>query len=169
MTTRSILGVLLTIAGLCSCKEESMNDLDGHGDLDEALVQIDIATNQMANGDSKLWQQLYSHADDATLFGGWGGPGEKGWDQLSARWQMVTGRYRSGKMVVEPIAKHLSGDMAVTVQIVRGEATFADGSAGNVGLRVTHVLRRESGGWRIVHRHADEQMKLQPIASHIQR
>jgi len=70
-------------------------------------------------------------------------------------------------MTVDQIAKHVSCDLAVTVQLVHGEATFSDGSSGNVGLRVTHVLRREAPGWRIVHRHADEQMKLAPIASHI--
>ena len=138
-----------------------------NADLDVFLAQIDIATNQMVNGDSRLWETLYSHAPDATLFGGWGGRGEKGWDELAARWRMVTSRFRSGRMTVEPITKHVSGDLAVTVQIVRGEATFSNGAAGQVGLRVTHVLRREDGAWRIVHRHADEQMKLQPIESHL--
>ena len=59
-------------------------------------------------------------------------------------------------------------DQWMTVQIVRGPGTFSDGSAGNVGLRVTHVLRREAVGWRIVHRHADEQLRLLPISSHLQ-
>jgi uncharacterized protein (TIGR02246 family) len=135
--------------------------------LNEALAAIDAATNAMAKGEPAHWAALYSHADDATLFGGWGGH-EKGWEQLSARWLFVAGRYRTGAMTVEPIARHVSGDLAVTVQIVRGTATFSDGSAGRVGLRVTHVLRREAGAWRIVHRHADAQLKLLPIASHLQ-
>jgi ketosteroid isomerase-like protein len=166
----ALIPLLATLA--CHASDATRADAPHHvvetdvPELDEFLAQIDVATNQMVNGDSHLWQ-LYSHAPDATLFGGWGGH-EKGWEQLEARWRMVIGRYRTGKMTIEPIAKHVSEDLAVTVQFVRGEATFSDGSAGKVGLRVTHVLRREDGKWRIVHRHADEQMTLLPISSHIQ-
>jgi ketosteroid isomerase-like protein len=138
-------------------------------ELDAALAKIELATQDMVNGKSALWEEVYSHAPDATLFGGWGGPGEKGWEELSVRWRMVTGRFRSGKMTFRPVSRHVSGDLAVTVQLVEGEASFSDGSSGPMGLRVTHVLRREAEGWRIVHRHADEQLKLQPISSHLQR
>ncbi len=129
--------------------------------------RVDEATLAVMNGDSRVWEQLYSHAADATLFGGWGGH-EKGWDELAARWKMVTGRYRRGTVQIERIAEHVRDDLAVTVMIYRGEATFSDGSAGRFALRVTHVCRREEGQWRIVHRHADEQMKLGPIQDHIQ-
>jgi len=135
--------------------------------FEQFCARIDAATQQMANGDSRAWEEVYSHADDATLFGGWGGH-EKGWKQLAERWRMVTGRYRSGSMKIESIAEHVGEDFAVTVQIVRGNASFSDGSSGLVGLRVTHVCRREAGQWRIVHRHADSQMGLMPIQSHLQ-
>lgn len=136
--------------------------------FEEFEQRLDEATLAMMNGDSQLWEELYSHADDATLFGGWGGF-EQGWDQLAARWKMVTGRYRSSTLEIERISRHVGDDLAITVQIARGQATFADGSSGPIALRVTHVCRRENGAWRLVHRHADEQMKLLPIESHIQK
>jgi ketosteroid isomerase-like protein len=117
----------------------------------EFQVRLEAASLAMVNGDSSAWEQLYSHEPDATLFGGWGGH-EKGWEQLSARWKMVSGRYRSGTVEIERLAEHIAGDIAVTVQIVRGTASFADGSSGRTALRVTHVCRREQGQWRLVHR-----------------
>ena len=120
------------------------------------------------NGDGRGWDAVYSHAPDATLFGGWGGPGEKGWDELAARWKMVSGRYRRATLEVERISEHIRDDVAVTVEIWRGDASFSDGSSGRIALRVTHVCRRENGQWRLVHRHADEQMHVGAIKNHIQ-
>jgi ketosteroid isomerase-like protein len=131
--------------------------------------RVDAAVLAVMNGDSSAWEAIYSHEADATLFGGWGGPGERGWDQLAARWRMVKSRYRSSTLQVERISEHVTPDMAVTVELARGDAKFSDGSSGPIALRVTHVFRREHGQWRLVHRHADEQMKLLPIEAHIQR
>ncbi len=122
----------------------------------------------MCNGNRGPWEELWSHAPDATLFGGWGGRGEKGWPQLSERWKMVEGRYRSATVEIERISEHVTDEMAVTVEIQRGEAVFTNGASGPIALRVTHVCRRENGQWKIVHRHADEQVRLLPIESHIQ-
>lgn len=130
--------------------------------------RMQAAALALMNGDTKPWEAIYSHAPDATLFGGWGGPGEKGWEQLTQRWQMVAGRYRSATLQIEPITEHVGDNLAVTVELWRGEASFSDGSAGPIGLRVTQVFRRENGEWRLVHRQADEQLKLQPIKSHLQ-
>jgi ketosteroid isomerase-like protein len=49
----------------------------------------------------------------------------------------------------------LSGDLAYVVGYERA-ASSIDGSADEeLGLRVTQVYRRESGDWKLVHRHAD--------------
>ena len=129
--------------------------------------RLEAAIFAVMNGDASEWERIYSHAPDATLFGGWGGAGEKGWEQLAARWKMVTGRYRSSTLEIERISEHVRDDIAVTVEIARGTAMFFDGSSGPIALRVTHVFRREEGHWRLVHRHADEQLKLLPIQAHL--
>ena len=129
--------------------------------------RLETAALAIMNGDSRSWEELYSHAPDATLFGGWGGH-EKGWAELAPRWQMVRGRYREGTFRIDRISEHITDDLAVTVEIWRGDAAFSDGSSGPIGLRITHVCRREQGHWRLVHRHADTQLRLLPIQSHIQ-
>ena len=40
---------------------------------------------KVANGDTSAIRALYAHSDDATSFYGWGGY-EKGWDEVSKRW-----------------------------------------------------------------------------------
>ena len=143
-----------------------MSDL--RGEFEAFRKRVDAAVLAVGNGDSTEWEKIYSHAADATLFGGWGGTGERGWEQLSARWRMVTGRYRSSTALeIERVSEHITNDLAVTVEIARSVAEFADGSKGPIALRVTHVFRREEGEWRLVHRHADEQVKLGPIENHL--
>ena len=48
-----------------------------------------------------------------------------------------------------------SGDLAYTVGFERGVVRVDGSEAVAMVLRVTHVLRRLDGNWRIVHRHAD--------------
>src|SRR5437867_3058196 len=127
--------------------------------FEEFRVRVDAAVRAISNGDRRAWEELWSRRADATLFGGWGGH-ERGRAELAKRWQMVEGRYRSATVEIERITEHVADDMAVTVEIQRGEAVFSNGASGPIALRVTHVCRREDGRWRLVHRHADEQMRL---------
>ncbi|HSD90875.1 MAG TPA: nuclear transport factor 2 family protein [Kofleriaceae bacterium] len=138
------------------------------GHFDEFREKVRAATLALMNGDREPWAALWSRRADVSLFGGWGGH-ERGWDELAERWKMVEGRYRSGTVEIERITEHIHGDLAVTVEFLRSNASFSNGSSGPVALRVTHVCRREDGEWRLVHRHADEQMRLQPIDSHLGR
>jgi ketosteroid isomerase-like protein len=144
-----------------------MSREDSGKSLQAVRDRVARAVVAMMNGDSGPWLEIYSHAADATLFGGWGGH-EKGWEELSRRWEMVRGRYRSGTMRLETLGEHVDRALAVTVELLRGEATFSDGSQGPIGLRITHVYRLEDAGWRIVHWHADPQLEVLPIKSHLQ-
>jgi len=61
-----------------------------------------------------------------------------------------------------------SGDLAYTVGFEEGEVRVDGGPPSPMTLRVTHVLRRIDGEWRLVHRHADHppcDERPQPAAS----
>jgi len=171
----SVLGLGCIAVPACSKPSEGKPAPDAQASVDASSpepfaafrLRLEAATLAMVNGDSRPWEDVYSHAPDATLFGGWGGH-EKGWDELGQRWKMVAGRWRRGTVEIERISEHIRDDFAITVEIVRGDASFTDGSSGRYALRVTHVCRREDGRWRLVHRHADEQMRLLPIQSHLE-
>lgn len=118
-------------------------------------------TERFMNGDNKLWKDNASKTDDAVIMGAWGAF-EKGWPEVSARYDWAAKRFVNGeaKLDVEYLASSVSGDLAYTVAIERsnvrlaGQATIAP-----MALRVTHVFRRENGEWKLVLRHADPLMK----------
>jgi ketosteroid isomerase-like protein len=68
----------------------------------------------------------------------------------------VASAYSSSNAVeFEVVAAGLSGDLAYLVGYERAMSSIEGGAAEDLGLRITQVYRRESGEWRLVHRHAD--------------
>jgi len=65
------------------------------------------------------------------------------------------------EIVVEPLRVDTWEDTAVAAYLLR--VVMADGTAAGV-TRVTDVLRREEGGWRIVHHHAQDRDVEEPSA-----
>jgi uncharacterized protein (TIGR02246 family) len=128
-------------------------------EFEKMLATVDAAQLELQNGRPEAFKALWSHADDVTLAGGFGGTIEKGWEQISRRLDWVAAQYSNGTHTHERIAARASGDLAYAVQIehirfhIPGQAKESARD-----YRVTMVFRRESEGWRIVHRQADSQM-----------
>jgi ketosteroid isomerase-like protein len=121
------------------------------------LSRFEAGTSGFINGDAELWKQNASRRDDATLMGGWG-TYAKGWSQVGSRYDFAAARFKkSGATVkVEYLAADVSGDLAYTVAIERSEAhVVGEEKPAPMVLRVTHVFRKEQGGWKLMHRHAD--------------
>ena len=126
------------------------------------LAKVDAAQLELQNGRAEAFKALWSHADDITLSGGFGGSVEKGWEQISRRLDWVVAQFSKGTHTHEVIASNVSGDLGYVVQIehirfhVPGQTKESTRD-----YRVTMIFRRESDGWRIIHRHADSQMMKQ--------
>jgi ketosteroid isomerase-like protein len=130
-----------------------MSELDDF--LAATLDRQAEAERALINGDPKPRLAMTSRQDPVTVFGarvplgrGWEGVGEAlRW--LAALWSDSTD-YR-----FDLVAADVSGDLAYVV----GFEDIANSVLGRpvepYTLRVTHVLRREDGEWRIAHRHAD--------------
>jgi ketosteroid isomerase-like protein len=58
------------------------------------------------------------------------------------------------------------GDLAFEVGTERGQGTMA-GQTLTFDHRVTNVYRREAGGWKIVHHHADISPEMQELLSRL--
>ena len=128
------------------------------------LAKADAAQLELQNGRPAAFKALWSHRDDVTLAGGFGGAIEKGWDQISRRLDWVGAQYSGGTHTHERIVVTAQDLLAYVVQAehirfhVPGQA-----SESTRDYRVTMVFRREPEGWRIVHRQADVQtMKQAP-------
>jgi ketosteroid isomerase-like protein len=127
----------------------------GDADLQEAIGWAAEGARAFMNGNAEGYIQLWSTAEDVTIFGGFGAA-ERGRDAVAARIAWASARFRSGDLRYEPIASGSSGDLGYAIGIERGHATVVgQDEPGELVLRVTHLFRREQGEWRLLHRHAD--------------
>jgi len=133
--------------------EEPMGQGDGTGGtiLDAALRRYLDAMHEVVKGNAGPMKALYSHRDDVTMCGAWGGH-ERGWEQVAARWDWAAARCAAGPpggVTHEVVALTEAADMAYAIIIERRVLPAVS------ELRMTQVFRREDGEWKPVHRHAD--------------
>jgi ketosteroid isomerase-like protein len=128
----------------------------GNADLQAAINRAADAGRGFLNGNPDAFTRLWSKAEDVTIFGGFGGIVEQGYDAVINRMAWASARFRSGELRYEPIASGGSGDLGYAIGVERGHVTVAgQDKPGEMVLRVTHLFRREQGEWRLLHRHAD--------------
>jgi len=129
-------------------------------ELQATLEKMDAAHVAFHNGDPAPSKAIWSHASDVTLTGGAGGAIEMGWDKVGPRLEWASAQYTRGRQRNERVRVTRSGDLAVVVQYEHiwfhspGQERESERH-----YRVTTVLRREAGSWRVVHRHADTMME----------
>jgi ketosteroid isomerase-like protein len=126
------------------------------------IAKLETAEEEFVQGRPAAFQALWSHADDVTLCGGFGGV-ERGWQNVTARLNWVSAKYSDGTRTREEISRMVGADFAYLVQteVIRSRVA-AQTEPSTQELRSTMVFRREADGWRIVHRHADLQIGTQP-------
>ncbi len=89
--------------------------------------------------------ETWSRGDDVTTMNAAGGY-ERGQGEVRGRWSWWAGRgVPMPATRIEHLACVAGADLAYTVALEHH---------GPRVLRVTHVYRREDGGWKLVHRHA---------------
>jgi ketosteroid isomerase-like protein len=126
------------------------------------LERLDAAQLELHNGRAEAFKSLWSHADDTTLSGGFGGSTEKGWDAISKRLDWVGQQFSNGTNTINRIVSNSDGDLAYVVQLEHIRFTVPESKTeATRHYRVTMIFRREKDGWRIVHRQADSLMANQ--------
>ena len=115
--------------------------------------ELDRAMGSFVQGDASAAAGLWMPADDVTIFGAFGGY-ERGWDSVRPRLAWAASQFRDGTWSCDHLSAHFGADVGYTVGIEHARA-FIGGIPGRQDLRVTHLFRRVSGTWQIVHRHAD--------------
>jgi hypothetical protein len=130
----------------------------------DALAKTNRANDELLEGRSELLKACFSHREDISLFGGFGGH-EVGWQQIEPRLDWVARSFAGGRCTYEPLVTFVGSDVASVVQFERGEARISGRAAPlRIDFRVTMVFRLEEGAWRLVHRHADHLVEKQPPA-----
>ena len=122
------------------------------------------ALTAIANGDPEPLKALYSHREDISQCGLWGGV-ERGWAEVSGRLDWVAEQFVPGPGVVtaEVALTSASGEMAYSVWIERWWCQLkARSEPQDMMIRVTQIFRREDGTWKAVHRHGDDRIGQAP-------
>jgi ketosteroid isomerase-like protein len=122
------------------------------------------ALTAIANGDPEPLKALYSHREDISQCGLWGGV-ERGWAEVSGRLDWVAEQFVPGPGVVtaEVVLTSVSGEMAYSVWIERWWCQLkARSEPQEMMIRVTQIFRREDGAWKAVHRHGDDRIGQAP-------
>ncbi|MGH8011788.1 MAG: YybH family protein [Candidatus Binataceae bacterium] len=128
----------------------------------EAMALAAKANFEMVKGNAAPLKELYSHREDITVLGGFGGF-ERGWSEVEPRLEWAASQFNNGSFSQREISTIVGTELAVTVTI-----EFYDAFAGDPrvkihdALRVTQVFRREEGTWRLVHRHGDPLVQKRP-------
>ncbi len=134
-----------------------MDDRSPGETFEQACERVSDANSHMLDGDWSVWKELLTARDDVTLLGAYGAYA-RGWADVSARFERTAGGYAGGggTSTSDNIARWASADLGCTVDLER-HITRLDGKAEPVVFtyRVTHLLRREADGWKVVLRHAD--------------
>lgn len=138
-------------------------------ELEQAILTVRAATAEFMNGRPAAWKAMISREPDATLFGGWGGH-EQGWEELGPRYDWAAARFMEGEVTFEELTRHVTDDLAATVHLERATVRLTGAAeAAPMTLRVTHLYRREEAGWKLIHRHADHLIAIQPAESVVER
>lgn len=121
---------------------------------DKIMELAKAANTAMIQGNAQPLKELYSHREDITVLGGFGGF-ERGWSEVEPRLDWAASQFSSGSFSQEEVSTIVGTDLAMTVTIERFTAKIGSGKDTSEELRVTQVFRREEDGWRLVHRHGD--------------
>jgi ketosteroid isomerase-like protein len=94
---------------------------------------------------------VWSHSDDATIFGGYGGFVEPGWNNVEVRLMTVAKLAANGTYSYKPIKNAITGDSAYILQT---EQYIFPGKS-LIDIRATIICQKEPEGWKIIHRHGE--------------
>ena len=131
---------------IISLKEKSDKEFE------QVVSQMQEANREFSQGKPEALKALWSKGDDVTIFGGFGGIEEKGWKSVEPRLDWASKKMPEGSTYTfENVSSHAGSDVAYLLQAEH----YTPANGKGIDLRVTVLFRKESDGWKIIHRHAD--------------
>ena len=120
----------------------------------QASDQFYAALRQGIGGDPSAMFEICSHGDDVTTMHPIGGR-QVGWSQVRNIWDMAAHAMTGGNVEVTDLHITMLGDDGAYTIGTETATTIVEGKPVSFSARCTNVYRRETGGWKIVHHHAD--------------
>jgi ketosteroid isomerase-like protein len=127
-------------------------------DVDDLLVtflpRLVNAERALRDGDRFARPAIWSQVAPVTFFGA--AVSRSGWDDIAPAFEALAAQFGDCRSFdYEVIAAGASGDLAYLVGYEHTTTGVAGGEPVSYSLRVTTILRREQGEWKVVHRHGD--------------
>ncbi len=123
--------------------------------LREMADQFYDAVNAVLQGDAGPMLAMWSRADDAS-YCDTRGQVIRAWSALEAYWRRaadLNARAPGGLRATGEVQQVVvGGELGYVVAV---ERVRREGDSGVMTARATNVFRRETDGWRLLHRHAD--------------
>jgi ketosteroid isomerase-like protein len=113
------------------------------------------AYTALMKGDAETYAAIMQHTQDFTLMQPFGGKVIHGFDMSAEHLAKLGGFFKNGDFKQELIQSISSGGIAVLVTTEHQSVEVGGLAKQQWPLRVTLVFRRESGEWKLAHRHAD--------------
>lgn len=121
------------------------------------------ALNRMANGDSGLMADIWSHSPNVTVMHPIGGR-EIGWNAVKASFEQVSQLASEGKVELRDQLIRVIGDVAYEAGVEHGHLKLA-GQQIAIEHRVTNIYQREVGVWKMIHHHTDTSSVMLDVIS----
>jgi len=136
------------------------NQLKTEQELRAANDSLYAALNAMFTGNLEPMNSIWSHADNVTDMGPFGGR-LTGWEAVSAQFKKEAGMKLGGKIVCKEMHIYAGTDMGYIVCVEEGENMSAEGNPVLVSHRATNIFHLENGQWKLVHHHTDISTQLE--------
>jgi ketosteroid isomerase-like protein len=106
------------------------------------------------SGDVEPRLTMWTRTDPVSVVGALG-PVRTGWAGVEESFRWIAARFSEcTEYDLDVVTADVRGDLAYVVCRERAELRV-DGEPTTIGLRITHVYRREQEQWKNAHRHAD--------------
>ena len=127
---------------------------------DEVVPLLASEVEALHDGDLRPRLALWSRTEPVTLLGAW--LSAVGWSGVQAVFDSLTRTFGGSRGIeYEVLAAEADGDLGYVVALEHS-SVVVDDEPRDYTLRVTTILRREAGEWKVVHRHGDEVPFVRP-------
>lgn len=140
--------------------QNNTDNMNNEESLKAANDSFYEALNIMFTGDVEPINNCWSHGDDVTYMGPFGGM-HSGWSKVGAEFAQAADLKLGGKITCKNLVVRAGDKMGYTMCTEEGENMNEKGEPVTVNHRATNVFRKENGHWKMIHHHTDISTQLQ--------